>query len=126
MNKNAEKIFDMLGLKPGDKFKIEEVGSFSSLSTKTFCICENLTIMVRNDCEEDFDNANGFLAGLLNGQYKITRIIEMHKKKIIDLSEDEMDSICNINLCNKCPLKLGACIVEFLKVNPSAFKFRRT
>ena len=38
MNKNAEKIFDMFGLKPGDKFKIEEVGSFSSLSTKTFCI----------------------------------------------------------------------------------------
>lgn len=92
MTDNARKIFEMLGIKPNEKFKVER-------STFEYCyIDENLEIHV-SDFDDEFSSIIWFTK-ILNGEYKITKLPK--KKKLRDLTEEEYKEWCDANKCYRC------------------------
>lgn len=82
MNERVKRVFEILGVEPGEVFKIDG-------NEGTYCIQESLKIDEFDSRIHDFVNtysSNAMLLGLLNGSYKI--------KKLINLTEEER-VICN-------------------------------
>lgn len=82
MNERVKKVFEILGVEPNEAFKIEGKEGI-------YCIYKSLEIEEFDSRVFDFVtmcSSNAMLTGLLNGSYKI--------KKLINLTEEER-VICN-------------------------------
>lgn len=113
MTDNVRKIFDMLGVEPNEKFKIEDMRfKVLGIEEHTYCINEQLYI------EED----NGILCSdkslcnLLNGKNKIIKLPkEPKKKKLRDLTPEEYEKWKGKNCddCEKCIFNGVVCGVYY-------------
>ena len=97
MNENVRKVFDMLGVEPYEKFKIEGNGD------TIYHIDEELYIYRDNEilCSDKI------LKYLINGYFKIIKLLkEPNKKKLRDLTVEEykhwQKTNCDNIDCNKC------------------------
>ena len=99
MNDNVRKVFDMLGVEPGEIFKVENNGFSTNL-----IIDKDLIIISENGriCSQ-------FLSYLLNGTYRIIKLPK--KKKLRDLTPEEWDKWRekNCNNCDKCIFRYVMC-----------------
>ena len=104
MNDNVRKIFDILGVEPNEKFKIEDVDNMTS---GIFHMDENLNVL-------DEERRIYSLKRLLNGTYKIIKLPK--KKKLRDLTEKELDKWvnknCNNTPCDKCIFRNVYCMSD--------------
>lgn len=88
MNDNVRKVFNMLGLEPGEEFKVEDSNSFWKIN-------ENLNLYYRQGHYNNGDYAyNGFDNSLIIYLIKNPKLIlklpkEPRKKKLRDLTEEE-------------------------------------
>lgn len=100
MNDNVRKIFDMLGIEPNEKFKINNV----NLKNHIYFIDERLCIF-----DEELNDLDVMLKDLLNGTSEIIKLPK--KKKLRDLTPDELDKWLdkNCNICNNCVFKSVNC-----------------
>lgn len=96
MNDNVRKVFDMLGVEPNEKFKIEGNGD------TIYYIDEKLYVYRNNEilCSDKG------LSNLINGYFKIIKLPkEPKKKKLIDLTLEEFvkwkEKHCVFD-CNEC------------------------
>ena len=101
MTENVRKIFEILGVEPNEKFKIEDTRfKVSGIEEHTYRINEQLYI------EEDNGilRSQKILFNLLNGSYKIIKLPK--KKKLKDLTPEEFDKWqrknCDYIDCRKC------------------------
>lgn len=118
MNKNAEKILDMLGVEPCEKFKIK-INDFIDKDL-TYFFTYDLCLIEKINNTGAFRTANELLNGVLTGRYEIIKISKKKSKKIKDLSIDEIEHICCKSRCGVCPLRFEACTRMFLRLNPDA------
>lgn len=84
MNDNVRKIFDMLGVRPNEKFK-----------NHIYFIDERLCIF-----DEELNDLDVILKDLLNGTCKIIKLPK--KKKLRDLTNEEYEEWCYDNKCYRC------------------------
>ena len=110
MNDNVRKIFDILGVEPNEKFKIEGNGY------TIYHIDEELYIYRDNEilCSDKG------LSNLINGNYKIIKIPKT--KKLRDLTEEDFKNWMNKNCflggdCSKCIFNNVYCSAERIWVN---------
>lgn len=96
MTENVRKVFDMLGVEPYERFRID------GIKEKIF-INEDLII----EDEEGFFR-DKLLRPILTSQYKI---IKLPKKKHVG------DLICSGVNCDDCPLKCIDCRFEYINVS---------
>lgn len=98
MNDNVRKIFDMLGVEPNERFKIEGFGD-------VYYINEDLRL-IKAITNTYYPNT---FRRLLNGKHKIIKLPK--KKKLRDLTPEELDKWLdkNCNICNKCVFKSVTC-----------------
>ena len=98
MNENVRKIFNMLGVEPNERFKIE---GFNDI----YYINEDL-ILINPIINTTFPNT---FRELLKGTYEIIKLSK--KKKLRDLTPEELDKWLdkNCNICNKCVFKSVTC-----------------
>lgn len=100
MKDNVRKVFDMLGVEPNEKFKIEGNGD------TIYYIDEKLYVYRNNEmlCSDKG------LSNLINGYFKIIKIPKT--KKLRDLTEEEWnkwkDKNCNYR-CGKCLFSMAVC-----------------
>ena len=102
MNDNVRKVFDMLGVEPNEKFKIEGNGD------TIYRIDEELYIY-RDD--EILCSDRG-LSNLIYGYFKIIKLPKESKtKKLRDLTIEEWDKWKqkNCNNCDKCIFRYVSC-----------------
>lgn len=109
MNDNVKKIFEMLGVEPNEKFKIE------GIEEQIYYIDERL--YVKRENERLYSDT--VLSSLLNGNFKIIKLPkELKKKKLRDLTNEELQkwteknckySSSNLNYCSKCIFGKIAC-----------------
>lgn len=97
MNEKVRKVFDILGVEPNEKFKLE-----SDVINTIFYITGDLKLIgITEGVENVFDDCFGFL--LINNIVKLPK--EPKKKKLRDLTEEEyekwLDNYCN-NLNQSC------------------------
>ena len=97
MNDNVRKVFDMLGVEPNEKFKIEGNGD------TIYYIDEKLYVYRNN---EILCNDKG-LSNLIYGYFKIIKLPkESKKKKLRDWNMEEykkwLEKNCKNNICDKC------------------------
>ena len=103
MNDNVRKVFDMLGIEPYEKFKIEGNGD------TIYHIDEELYIYRDNEilCSDKI------LKYLINGYFKIIKLPKEPKKKLRDLTKDEWDRIrgdcVERNSCDDCIFRNVIC-----------------
>lgn len=100
MNENVRKIFDMLGVEPNEKFKVDGCGNPTLILT----IDETLFI------SDDRKNIHGaLLTYLLRGDYKIIKLPK--KKKLRDLTPEEWDKWLKKNCgdCSECIFRKALC-----------------
>ena len=103
MNDNVRKVFDMLGVEPYEKFKIEGNGD------TIYHIDEELYIYRDNEilCSDKI------LKYLINGYFKIIKLPKEPKKKLRDLTKDEWDRIrgdcVERNSCDDCIFRNVIC-----------------
>lgn len=90
MNDNVRKIFDILGVEPYEKFKIEGNGD------TIYRIDEELYIY-RDD---EILRSDKGLNNLINGYFKIIKLPK--KKKLRDLTEEEWDKWREKKKCRSC------------------------
>ena len=113
MNDNVRKIFDMLGVEPNEKFKIEDV---DNMTGGIFHMDGNLNV-------SDEERRIYSLKLLLNGTYKIIKLPK--KKKLRDLTEEEWfewkDKNCNSDNCTKCIFDMVYCN----KANPKGWIYHK-
>ena len=99
MNDNVRKVFDMLGVEPYEKFKIEGNGD------TIYRIDEELYIYRDNEilCSDKI------LKYLINGYFKIIKLPKT--KKLRDLTEEEWNKWKqkNCNNCDKCIFRYVTC-----------------
>ena len=102
MNDNVRKVFDMLGVEPYEKFKIEGNGD------TIYHIDEELYIYRDNEilCSDKGLN------NLINGYFKIIKLPKESKtKKLRDLTLEEWDKWiekkCRFTRCEKCIFNSG-------------------
>ena len=102
MNDNVRKVFDMLGVEPYEKFKIEGNGD------TIYHIDEELYVYRDNEilCSDKS------LSNLLNGYFKIIKLQKENKKKLRDWTPEEWDKWreknCNYR-CGKCLFSMVVC-----------------
>ena len=102
MTDRVRKVFDLLGIEPNEKFKIEDVDNITS---GIFHMDENLNV---------FDEGERIysLKLLLNGTYKIIKFPK--KKKLRDLTPEEWnkwkDNNCPPINCDQCIFRYSSCI----------------
>lgn len=101
MNDNVRKVFDMLGVEPNEKFKIEGNGD------TIYRIDEELYVY-RDD--EILCSDKG-LNNLINGYFKIIKLPKT--KKLRDLTKEEYNNYCKKNNrdCSYCPCYNVHCII---------------
>ena len=101
MNDNVRKVFDMLGIEPNEKFKIEGNGDI------IYYIDEKLYVYRNNEilCSDKGLN------NLINGYFKIIKLSKDNKKKLRYLTPEEWDKWHRKNCgnCNKCILNNVIC-----------------
>lgn len=103
MTDNVRKIFDMLGVEPNEKFKVEGNGD-------TIYYINKLLYVYRDEGIEC-----GCLSYLINGCFKIVKLPkEPKKKKLRDLTPEEFDkwqskNCGNDNCNNKCVFNKVIC-----------------
>ena len=105
MNDNVRKIFDILGIEPNEKFKIQGVDNMTS---GIFHMDENLNV-------SDEERRIYSLKLLLNGTYKIIKLPK--KKKLRDLSVEEYKKWLEIGChrcdrCDNCVFKNVICMYD--------------
>lgn len=104
MTDNVRKVFDILGVKPNEEFKIDNV----NLKNHIYFIDERLEVF-----DEKLNDLDVFLKDLLNGTYEIIKLPK--KKKLRDLTAEEYEKWreknCTITFksCTKCPFKSVVC-----------------
>lgn len=103
MNDNVRKVFDMLGVKPYEKFKIEGNGD------TIYRIDEELFIYRDNEILRSDKGLNN----LINGYFKIIKLPKENKKKLRDLTPKEwdkwIDKECQLTICDNCPFRNVPC-----------------
>lgn len=116
MTENARKVFDLLGVEPNEKFKIEDKNCFWKID-------EKLNLYYRQGHYDNGDDAyNAFVYGssliidLINNPERIIKLPkEPKKKKLMDLTAEEYEKWreknCTITFksCTKCPFKSVVC-----------------
>lgn len=104
MNDNVRKVFDMLGIEPYEKFKIEGNGD------TIYHIDEELYIYRDNEilCSDTI------LKYLINGYFKIIKLPKEPKKKLRDLTPEEWDKwrekTCRFTRCENCIFNIVVCL----------------
>lgn len=104
MNKNVRKVFDILGVEPNERFKIED------FEEDVFYFDEKLCIgRIGGNIGSIGDVV---LRGILNGTFKIIKLPK--KKKLRDLTEEEFDKWKDKNClitdsCDYCCFKSVVC-----------------
>lgn len=81
MNENVRKVFEILGVEPNEKFKVDNV----NLKNHIYFIDERLCVF-----DEKLNDLDVFLKDLLNGTYKIIKLRK--KKKLRDLTEEDWNN----------------------------------
>ena len=109
-NDNVRKVFDMLGVGPGEEFQI--ILNDNRMSTFKFKFDESLQGYYFSD---EWCFSDTLLKFLLNGTYKIIK--PPKKKKLRDITEEElenwMDKNCFLSSdCNKCIFNNVYCSTE--------------
>ena len=103
MNDNVRKVFDMLGVEPNEKFRIEGNGD------TIYRIDEELVIYRDNEilCSDKGLN------NLLNGSYKIIKLPKT--KKLRDLTEEEWNKWKQkkCNNCDECIFRYVSCYTSY-------------
>ena len=103
MNDNVRKVFDMLGVEPNEKFRIEGNGD------TIYYIDEELYI--RRD--KEFLCSDKGLNNLINGYFKIIKLPKENKKKLRDLTPKEwdkwIDKECFLTSCDNCSFRNVSC-----------------
>ena len=94
MNDNVKKVFEMLGVKPNEKFKIK----FESgvISCSFFWLNEELRLLSENEKLKCLD---ALLFRLLNGNYKIIKLPK--KKKLRDWTRNDFKKWTKVNCIEK-------------------------
>ena len=97
MNDNVRKVFDMLGVEPGEEFQI--ILNDNRMFTFKFKLDESLQGYCFSD---EWCLSDTLLKFLLNGTYKIIKLPKT--KKLRDLTPEEWDKWRekNCNNCDKC------------------------
>ena len=106
MNDNVRKVFDMLGVEPGEEFKIEDSNNFWKIS-------ERLNLFYRQGHYDNGDYAynsfnNSLIIDLIKNPERITKLPkEPKKKKLRDLTLEEykkwLEKNCSSDLdCKDC------------------------
>ena len=96
MNDNVRKVFDILGVEPNEKFKVEGYDG-------TYYISEKLFVNRSNGIMSDL--ALGYL---LNGDFKIIKLPKQNKK-LRDVTPAEYKNWFN-NVCGNGIIRCRACI----------------
>ena len=111
MNEKVKKVFEILGVEPNERFKIERCGN----PTTIYTIDENLIII--DDKENIYET---LLVYLLRGDCKIIKLpkeLNKIKKKIRDLTPEEWDKWqrknCGTCNCNKCAFDKVSCEASY-------------
>lgn len=99
MNDNVRKVFDMLGVEPNERFKIEGIDEANYyINEKLYVIRE-----IEGRLSEVSDKG---LSNILNGYFKIIKIPK--KKKLRDVTPEEYkkwwDDVCKNTQCIECVL----------------------
>ena len=104
MNDNVRRVFDMLGVEPNEKFKIEGNGD------TIYYIDEKLYVYRNNEilCSDKG------LSNLITGYFKIIKLPkELNKKKLRDLTPEEwekwIDKECQLTSCDNCIFRNVPC-----------------
>ena len=106
MNDNVRKVFEMLGVKPNEKFKLE-----NDATNTIYYITEDLKFIGINESRENnFDDCFRLL--LTN---KIGNIVKLPKtKKLRDLTLEEWDKWiekkCRFTRCENCIFNSTSCV----------------
>lgn len=104
MNENVRKVFEMLGVVPYERFKIE------GIDETNYYIDERLYVLRENkDRLGNVSECDKGLSNILNGNFKIVKIPK--KKKLRDLTYDEWYKWKKKNCDNMC----GKCIFDNVK-----------
>ena len=111
MNEKVKKVFEILGVEPNERFKIERCGN----PTTIYTIDENLIII--DDKENIYET---LLVYLLRGDCKIIKLpkeLNKIKKKLRDLTPEEWDKWQkkNCSNCSKCIFANVLCYGSFVK-----------
>lgn len=97
MNENVRKVFDILGVEPNERFKIE------GIDEANYYIDEKLYVIreIEGRLSEVSDKG---LSNILNGNFKIIKTPKT--KKLRDLTEEEYEkmwnTICFNTTCREC------------------------
>ena len=107
MNENARKVFDLLGVEPNERFKVDGLVGGNHI----FTIDENLII------SDDSETIHIYLlTSLLTGDCKIIKLPKESKKKLRDLTPEEykkwLEKNCKNNICDKCIFNNVVCNAE--------------
>lgn len=107
MNDNVKKIFEMLGVKPNEKFKIR-VGN--KVNDELYFLDDTLTIFSigkvvgLNGDDIGYEAKQGMLRLLLSGKNEIVKLPK--KKKLRDWTIDDLKKWEDVNckgVCDDCP-----------------------
>lgn len=102
MNDNVRKVFDMLGVEPNERFKVE------GIEEPIYYIDERL--YVKRENERLYSDT--VLSSLLNGNFKIIKLPkEPIKKKLRDITPEEWDKWLKKNCgdCSECIFRKALC-----------------
>ena len=105
MTENVRKIFDMLGVEPNEKFKLE-----SDATNTIYYITEDLKFIgITENVENNFDDCfRLLLTNKIGNIVKIPKELNKIKKKLRDITPEEWDKWksknckCSDYTCGKC------------------------
>ena len=90
MTDNARKVFDMLGVEPGEKFKIKSKKGTNNDSE--YYINEHLEVIIVTGSGKESPMKLAMLTKLIRGNNIIVKIPK--KKQVKYLTEDDVKKIC--------------------------------
>lgn len=103
MNDNVRKVFEMLGVKVYDEFKLDDG------QDTLYRIDENLWVYYR--VNDSWEKSQLNIGDFLNGNFEIVKLHK--KKKLKDLTEEDFkkwrNKNCNILKCNECIFEYVYC-----------------
>ncbi len=100
MTDNARKVFNMLGVEPGERFKIKSKKGTNNDSE--YYINEHLEVIIVTGSGKESPMKLAMLTKLIRGNNIIVKIPK--KKQVKYLTEDDVKKICNNSLgCVNCP-----------------------
>lgn len=106
MNDNVKKVFEMLGVKPNEKFNVMSKGKVDSQVLRI-----DTGLRVLTDTSNIVAEA---LRYLLTGEWQIVKLPK--KKKLRDLTEEDFkkwnEAICSKTVCSDCPFTNVYCCIN--------------